>query len=68
MKMKLKGRSFETMSDIQRESQEVLDSIKENYFHSAFDASKLSQYFFFDLVQELSNSILYTRRWLKIWT
>jgi hypothetical protein len=29
--MKLKGR-FETLSDIQRESQAVLDSIKENYF------------------------------------
>jgi hypothetical protein len=29
LKMKLKGRRFETVSDIQRESQEVLDSIKE---------------------------------------
>jgi hypothetical protein len=28
--MKLKGRRFETVSDIQRESQAVLDSIKEN--------------------------------------
>jgi hypothetical protein len=35
--MKLKGRRFET--DIQREySQAVLDSIKENYFHGAFEA------------------------------
>jgi histone-lysine N-methyltransferase SETMAR len=40
LKMKLKGRSFETESDIQRESQAVLDSIKENYFHDAFDAWK----------------------------
>jgi hypothetical protein len=38
--MKLKGRRFETVSDIQRESQAVLDSIKENYFHCAFDAWK----------------------------
>jgi hypothetical protein len=30
--MKLKGRCFETVSDIQRESQAVLDSIKENDF------------------------------------
>jgi hypothetical protein len=32
VKMKLKGRHFETVSDIQRESQAVLDSIKENDF------------------------------------
>jgi hypothetical protein len=36
-KPKLKGR-FETVSDIQRESQAVLDSIKENDFHGAFEA------------------------------
>jgi hypothetical protein len=36
LKMKLKGH-FETVSDIQRESQEVLDSIKENDFHRAFE-------------------------------
>jgi hypothetical protein len=35
--MKLKGQSFETMSDIQRESQAVLNSIKENDFHGAFE-------------------------------
>jgi hypothetical protein len=35
--MKLNGRRFETMSDIQRESQAVLDSIKENDLHGAFD-------------------------------
>jgi hypothetical protein len=29
-KMKLKGRRFETVSDVQRESQAMLDSIKEN--------------------------------------
>jgi hypothetical protein len=34
LKMKLKG-CFETVSDIQRESQVVLNSIKENDFHSA---------------------------------
>jgi hypothetical protein len=38
LKMKLKGRRFETVSDIQRESQAVLDSIKENDFHGAFEA------------------------------
>jgi hypothetical protein len=35
--MKLKGRRFETVADIQRESQAVLYSIKENYFHGAFE-------------------------------
>jgi hypothetical protein len=39
-KMKLKGWSFETVSDIQRESQAVLDSIKENDFCGAFEAWK----------------------------
>jgi DNA-binding GntR family transcriptional regulator len=40
LKMKLKGRRFETVSDIQRESQAILDSIKENDFHGAFEAWK----------------------------
>jgi hypothetical protein len=40
LKMKLKGRRLETLSDIQRESQAVLDSIKENDFHGAFEAWK----------------------------
>jgi hypothetical protein len=38
--MKLKGRHFETVSDFQRELQAVLDSIKENDFHSAFELRK----------------------------
>jgi hypothetical protein len=38
--MKLKGRRFETVSGIQRESQAVLDSIKENDFHGVFEAWK----------------------------
>jgi hypothetical protein len=38
LKMKLKGQRFETMSVIQRELQAVLDSIKERYYRSAFDA------------------------------
>jgi hypothetical protein len=38
LKMKLKGRRFETVSNIQRESQAALDSIKENNFHGAFEA------------------------------
>jgi hypothetical protein len=38
--MKLKGGRFETVSDIQRESQAVLYSIKENYFHGDFEAWK----------------------------
>jgi hypothetical protein len=37
-KMKLKGRRFGTVSDVQNESQAVLDSIKENDFHGAFEA------------------------------
>jgi hypothetical protein len=40
LKMRLKGRRFETVSDIRRESQAVLDSIKENYFHSVFETWK----------------------------
>jgi hypothetical protein len=40
LKMKLKGQRFETVSDIQRESQAVLDSSKENYFVGAFEAWK----------------------------
>jgi hypothetical protein len=36
----LKGRHFETVSDIQRESQTLLDSIKENDFHGAYEVWK----------------------------
>jgi hypothetical protein len=36
LKMKLMGRRLETVSDIQRESQAVLDSIQDNDFHGAF--------------------------------
>jgi hypothetical protein len=36
LKMKLKGQHFETVSDFQRESQAVLDSIKENDFQGCF--------------------------------
>jgi hypothetical protein len=38
--MKLKEWSFETVYDIQRESQAVLDSIEENDFRGAFEAWK----------------------------
>jgi hypothetical protein len=38
--MKLKGRRFEIVCDIERESHAVLDSIKENDFHGAFEARK----------------------------
>jgi hypothetical protein len=38
--MKLKGQRFETVSDIQWESQVVLDSVKENDFHGAFEVWK----------------------------
>jgi hypothetical protein len=38
--MKQKGQRFETVSDIQRESQAKLDSMKENDFHGAFEAWK----------------------------
>jgi hypothetical protein len=40
LKMKLKGRRFETVSDIKRESQAVLESIKENDFRCASEAWK----------------------------
>jgi hypothetical protein len=40
LKLKLKGRRFETVSDIQRESQAVLDSITENYLNGAFEVWK----------------------------
>jgi hypothetical protein len=40
LKMKLKGRHFETVSDIQRESQVVLYRIKENDFHDDSEAWK----------------------------
>jgi hypothetical protein len=38
--MKLKGQRSETVSDIQRESQAVLESIKENDFHDASEEWK----------------------------
>jgi hypothetical protein len=38
LKMKLKEQRFETVSDIQRVSEAVLNSIMENDFHSAFEA------------------------------
>jgi hypothetical protein len=38
--MKLKGRHFEIMSDIQRESQALLNNFKQNDFHGAFEAWK----------------------------
>jgi histone-lysine N-methyltransferase SETMAR len=40
LKLKLKGQHFETASDIQRQFQVVLDCIKKNGFHSAFEAWK----------------------------
>jgi hypothetical protein len=40
LKMKPKGQRFETVSDIEREPQAVLNSIKENEFHGAFEAWK----------------------------
>jgi hypothetical protein len=40
LKLKGKGQRFKTVSDIQRELQAVLDWIKENEFHGAFDAWK----------------------------
>jgi hypothetical protein len=40
LKMKVKGRCFETVSDIQRELLAVLDSVKANDFHGAFEVWK----------------------------
>jgi hypothetical protein len=38
LKVKLKGQHFKTVFGIQKQSQAVLDSLKENDFHSAFEA------------------------------
>jgi hypothetical protein len=38
--MKLMGQHFETMSNIKRHLQAVLNNIKENDFHDAFEAWK----------------------------
>jgi hypothetical protein len=40
LKMKLKGQHFETVSDIQWESQAVRNSLKENDFHGGFEEWK----------------------------
>jgi histone-lysine N-methyltransferase SETMAR len=40
LKTQLKGRRFQTVSDIQRESRAALDNIKENDFHGASEASR----------------------------
>jgi hypothetical protein len=40
LKMKLKGRRFGAVSDVHRESQTVLDSIKENDFHGGSEVWK----------------------------
>jgi uncharacterized protein (DUF924 family) len=40
LQMKLKGQHFETVSDMQRELQVVLNSIKENVFRGASEAWK----------------------------
>jgi hypothetical protein len=40
LKMKLKGQRSETVSDIQRESQAVLNTNEEDDFHGAFEAWK----------------------------
>jgi hypothetical protein len=38
--MKPKGRRFEAVSGIERESQAVLECINKNYFHGTFEAWK----------------------------
>jgi hypothetical protein len=40
LKMKLKGQRFETLFDIQMESQVVLNSVKVNDFDGSFEAWK----------------------------
>jgi hypothetical protein len=37
LEIKLQGRRIQTLSDIQRESQAILNSIEENDFHGAFE-------------------------------
>jgi hypothetical protein len=56
LKMKLKGR-LETVSDIQRESQVVLDSIKKNDFHGALEAWKKN----YGIVVYVSNETILKR-------
>jgi hypothetical protein len=41
LKMQLKGRRFETVSDIQTKSQAVLESITGKDFHGAFEEWKI---------------------------
>jgi len=36
LKMKLKGRRFQTLEEIQAESQAVLNTLRENYFQECF--------------------------------
>jgi ADP-heptose:LPS heptosyltransferase len=70
LKMKLKGRHFETVSDIQRKSQAILKSmrktngitvyvLKETNLKEMANTIKFSQHFFFDLVWELSDTLLH---------
>jgi hypothetical protein len=81
LKMKLKGQRFETVSDIQRESQAELNSIgkwlpqcfwcvektmrslytfpRRQFSRWQSKLGKLSLHFFFNLVQELSDSTSY---------
>jgi hypothetical protein len=40
MKLKLKGRRFDTIEEIQAESQRVLDTVTEKEFQEAFQKSK----------------------------
>jgi hypothetical protein len=42
MKLKLKGRRFDTIEEIQAESQGVLDTLMEKYFQEAFHMTSLT--------------------------
>jgi hypothetical protein len=57
LKMKLRGRHFETVSDIQRELQAVLDSIKENDFHGASEAWKKMRGLLYSVLKEIADRI-----------
>jgi histone-lysine N-methyltransferase SETMAR len=53
LKIKLKGQHFQTVSGIQKVSQAVLDSIKENDFHSASEAWKKTMGYLYMLPRRL---------------
>jgi hypothetical protein len=74
LKIKLNGRNFETVSDIQRESQTVFDSIKGNDVHGVLKSGKndgIAVYFPNEIIEmrrqpklsKLSQNFFFTWSW-----